>query len=148
MPIQIPALILPVNPPLPTSVELINDLLEHTSQEVSADTLQDKVAFIFAQEVVLAPGVPGNLLIWIEESPYPSTLTAAYWGSPGGGGGAFPPVVLDTIVGTGVNGAIHAFPIHWGGHTPYCRIVVQTPVAAALPVAFWAVQVLFAGKGA
>lgn len=150
--IQIPAIILPILAPMGTETELVADALTHVSIEPMAEDTgsiaqywDEKTAFIFAQEVVVL-GIPSNLLIWVEESPYPTVITPSFWGALGGGGGALPPLVFDTIVGTGVDGTIHTLPIHWNSYSPYIRVVVQTPIPAA--AAGWAVQVVLAGKGA
>jgi len=140
--IQIPAIILPTIAPIGTETELINDIVNHVSLEPMADDngsiLQDiyeKTAFVYAQEVVAA-GVPGNLLIWVEESPYPSTIIGTFWGMLG---------VPNIIAGTGVNGTVHTVPIHWNAYSPYIRLVAQTPVLVA--TAIWAVQIIFTGQG-
>ena len=156
MTIKIPDLILPIVLPYPlgTEWELIADLLEHSSDldalgrgsgGVPVDYLQEKCVTIMAAEVVGA-GVPGNLLWWVELSPYPSTVTTAYWAAIGGGGGTQPPTVPNVIVAAGVHGTVHTDFIAWEVHSAYMRVVVQTPVAAALPNAFWAVQVLVFAK--
>jgi len=148
---QIPVIILPTAAPLGTEVELVADALEHTSIEPMTTAgesivqhIYEKTAFIFAQEFVVL-GAPGNLWIWVEESPYPTIVSGAFWGAIGGGGGALPPVVPNVLAGVGVNGTIHTLPIHWNSYSPYVRVVVQTPVPAA--AASWIVQVLFAGQG-
>ena len=149
--IQIPVIILPTVSPLGTETELVNDAVTHVSLELQADdtgsiiqSLYEKTVFVLAQEIVIA-GAPGNLQIWIEESPYPTLVTPTYWGALGGGGGALPPVAFDVIAGTGVNGIVHTLLIHWNSYSPYARIVVQTPVPAA--AAAWAIQIMFAGQG-
>ena len=148
--IQIPVIILPVMAPFGTETELVADALTHVSLEPVAEDggsilarLHEKTVFVFAQEIVVA-GIPGGLQIWVEESPYPSIVSAAFWGAIGGGGGAFPPIAPNILAGTGVNLAIHTLPIHWNTHSPYIRVVVQTPVPAA--AAAWAVQLIFCGK--
>lgn len=140
--IQVPVIILPTVAPLGTETELIDDALNHVSLEPIAEDggsivqhLYEKTAFVFAQEIVVA-GIPGNLQIWIEESPYPSIITPSFWGTLG------VPVI---IVGTGVNGTIHTVPIHWNGYSPYIRAVAQTPIPAV--AAAWAVQIILAGQG-
>lgn len=141
-----------------TDTETIADLVEHTSVEIPVDALIDKTVEIMAVEVVGA-GVPGTLNCWIETSPFPTanntmwpapypTATALpYWGAIGGGGGAFPPVAPILEVGTGVHGATHAIKLNWNVHSRWARLVIQTPVAAALPNAFWVVQAIFTGRG-
>lgn len=151
---QAPAIILPVNPIAATSVELINDLAEHTSFEFYSELLQEKTIHIFAQEWLLAPGVPGNLLCWIETSPFPTAnsafwttglpVSADYWAPRVGGLGA--PVTPLIIVGAGVSGNIQTQTLNWTIHSKFARLVVRTPVAAALPAAFWAVQAIVSGK--
>ncbi len=150
--IQTPVVVLPVIAPTGTEVELVNDAVTHVSIEPAnmyggtiMAHLVEKTAFVFAQEIVVA-GLPGALNIWVEQSPYPTTVSGLYWSAIGGGGGFLPPVVFDTINGIGVNGTVHGLGIPWNTHAPYYRIVVQTPVPAA--GAFWAVQVLLAGRGA
>lgn len=92
---------------------------------------------------------PGNLECWVELSPYPSTMTTAYWAAIGGGGGALAPVApLVEVSGLGGSAGILMHPIllPWAIHSPYARVVVQTPVAAALPNAYWLVQALISAK--
>jgi len=151
MSVQIPIIILPTVAPTGTEVEIVADAVTHVSLEPANNNglsileyCYEKTAFIFAQEVVVA-GVPGPLNIWVEESAYPSAVSPLFWSAIGGGGGAFAPIAFDTIVGVGVNDAVHGLPIHWNSYAPFIRVVVQTPFPAA--AAFWAVQVIFAAQG-
>lgn len=94
--------------------------------------------------------VPGNLECWIELSPVASTISTAYWAAIGGGGGALAPVApLIEVSGLGgsVGTSIHTILLPWAIHSSYARLVVQTPVAADLPNAYWAVQALISAKG-
>jgi len=143
--IQIPSIILPTVWTLGTEREVIDDLVVHTSIEFSVEYLQEKSIHILAIEAVAA-GVPGNLWCWVELSPYPTTITGAYWAAIGGGGGVLPPVVPLIEVATGVNLAVHGITIPWDIHSTWARVVVQTPVAAGLPLAFWAVQCQVSAK--
>lgn len=152
--IQVPSIILPVRAPLFTETETVADLVEHTSLEFPVEYLQEKEIHIVATEVVVA-GVPGNLQCWVELSPWPSAnslywpvplpATAVYWAAIGGGGGAIAPVAPLIEVATGVNATVHSILIPWPIHSVWARLVVQTPVAAALPTAFWIVQAIFSG---
>lgn len=148
--IQRPSIILPAIPDwtafLGTETEAIDDLVEHTSIEFEVKYLQEKMIHISALEAV-GVGVPGNLLCWVELSPYLTTTSADYWAAIGGGGGVFPPTAPHVEVGTGVNGAIHTIILPWAIHSENARVVIQTPVAAALPLAFWVVQAMICGKG-
>ena len=144
--IQIPSIVLPQTYRLFTDTETVADLLAHVSIDIPCEHLQEKQIHIIATERVIA-GVPGNLLCWIELSPYPSTLTAAFWAAIGGGGGALPPVAPLVEVALGADGTVHSLLLPWAIHSPYARVVVQTPVAAALPNAFWRVQAVISGKG-
>lgn len=103
-----------------------------------------------------ALAIPGNLWLWVELSPVASTTSTSYWSAIGGGGGPLDPAtglpyiapVAPAIeVATGVNGTVHTLILPWAIHSPYARLVVQTPVAAALPAAFWVVQALISAKG-
>jgi hypothetical protein len=152
--IQVPTIILPHEAPLFTETEIVADLLEHTSIEFPVEFIQEKEIHIVATEVVAA-GMPGQLLCWVELSPWPSVnsaywpapypATAAYWAAIGGGGGALPPVAPLVEAPTGVNGAVHGILIPWAIHSDWARLVVQTPVAAAPATAFWVVQAIFSG---
>jgi len=148
--IQVPSIILPTVAPLGTETEAIDDLVEHTSLEFLVENLQEKTIHILATEAV-AFGVPGNLLCWVELSPYPSTIFAGppgvgYWSAIGGGGGVLVPLTPIIEVATGVNLTAHTINIAWNIHSRYARLVIQTPVAAALPWAFWGVQAIFEGR--
>jgi len=144
-PVQVPSIILPRVAPLGTEVEMVADLNEHTSIEFDCTYLQEKQIHILAMEVV-AVGVPGNLLCWVELSPVATPISGNYWAAIGGGGGAQPPLAPAVIVGTGVNLTQHTIILPWTQHSVYARVVVRTPVAAALPLAYWVVQVIVAGK--
>jgi len=154
--IQFPSLVLPQAWTLGTEAEVVADLVEHTSIEFPTEYIHDKIVTIVASEVV-ALGVPGNLWVWVELSPYPTLnstywpvplpVTGSYWSAIGGGGGAIAPIAPLIIIGTGVNGTIHTEMLAWNMHSTFARIVVQTPVAAALPLAFWGIQCIFSGKG-
>jgi len=89
--------------------------------------------------------VPGNLQCWIELSPVPSTISTSYWAAIGGGGGILP-ATTPTIEASALAGApgilVHTIILPWAIHSAYARLVVQTPVAADLPNAYWAVQAL------
>jgi len=144
---------------LGTETETIDDLVEHTSIEFATEYLQNKEVHIYAQEVALAAVVPGNLLCWIELSPYPSAfsnywpspnpISTAYWAAIGGGGGAIAPTAPLTEV-SGLGGAagtlVHTIILPWAIHSPWARLVVQTPVAAALPNAYWILQCMISAK--
>lgn len=151
---QIPSIILPQVWVNGTETELINDLVTHPGVDMPVDFLMDKSVHITATEVVVA-GMPGNLLCWIEVSPVPFATSDLYYVAIGGGGGPIdpatllpyiPPVAPAAIAALGVNGTVHTLVLPWQIHSPYARLVVQTPVAAALPGAFWAVQAIFDAK--
>ena len=94
----------------------------------------------------LAFAVPGNLQCWIELSPVPSTISTSYWAAIGGGGGPSLAPVAPTIEASALAGApgilVHTMILPWAVHSPWARLVVQTPVSAALPNAYWHVQAL------
>ena len=167
--LQIPSIILPNVSRQPyilgTETETIDDLVEHTSLEFPVEYLQEKEIHITATEVALAAVVPGTLWCWVELSPYPSANTpeigsnfywpaplptsTAYWAAIGGGGGAIVPTTPYLEV-SGLAGAagtlVHTIILPWEIHSPWARLVVQTPVAAALPNAYWVIQCMFSGK--
>ncbi|GAI49757.1 unnamed protein product, partial [marine sediment metagenome] len=110
--------------------------------------------------LALAVGVPGNLQCWIELSPYPSAnnnywpfpnpTTTLYWAAIGGGGGAIVPTVPFVEVSglAGLPGTlIHTIILPWAIHSPFARLVIQTPIAADLPNAYWICQAILSGKG-
>ena len=151
--IQKYSLVLPQYHPLSTEHEDIADLLCHVSIEFYIADIEEKTVEIIAIENVAA-GVPGNLWCWVELSPVPSTISGAYWAAIGGGGNVDPATLLPYVVpiapliepGTGVDGTPHGIIIPWAIHSEYARVVIQTPVAAALPGAYWQVQVIISGK--
>lgn len=140
--IQVPSIVLPQVWAVGTETETIDDLVTHPSIDIPVEYLQEKIIHIMAIEVVDG-GVPGNLWVWVELSPVLSTTSAAYWAAIGGGGGALVPVAPLIEVATGVDGTVHTLILPWAIHSPYARLVVQTPVAVGLPTAFWLVQALF-----
>lgn len=148
MPVQVPSIILPtVFTAAATEAEYIDDTDEHTSLDIySLNWLQEKTITVYAQELV-AFGVPGNLWVWVETSPVPSLVSTAYFAAIGGGGGAISPFSPEIIVATGTPLLIHTATLSWTLHSGYARVVVQSPIAAALPWAYWAVQVIVLGKG-
>jgi hypothetical protein len=143
--VQAASLILPAYWTAGTEHEDIADLVVHVSREFYIADIHEKQVQIVAIENVAA-GIPGTLWCWVELSPVPTSVSGAYWAAIGGGGGALAPVVPLTIVGTGVNATTHTEMIAWNIHSPFARIVVQTPIAAALPNAYWQVQVIVSGK--
>lgn len=152
-PIQVESIILPTRvstlgaQALGTEVENINDLLEHTSIEFLTRDLEYKTITILVTESIVGAGVPGNLWCWVELSPVPSTVSALYWGAIGGGGGAQPPIAPTIEAAVGVHLTQHTIVLTWTDHSPYARLVMQTPVAAGLPGAIWVVQASFMGRG-
>ena len=152
--IQVPAIILPILSPLGTETETVADLIEHTSIEFPVEYLQEKEIHIIATEVVVA-GVPGNLQCWVELSPWPSAnslywpaplpATAAYWAAISGGGGAMAPTAPLIEVGTGINATVHSILLPWAIHSPWARLIIQTPVSATPATAFWIIQAIFSG---
>jgi len=152
--IQTSWVILPTVVVLGTETETVADLVEHTSIEFPVEYLQEKEIHILATEVVLF-GVPGNLQCWVELSPFPSVnnlmwpaplpALGTYWAAIGGGGGAMAPVAPLVEVATGVTTTVHSILIPWAIHSPWARLVVQTPVAAAPATAFWILQAIFCG---
>lgn len=155
--IQVPAIILPISAPLGLETETINNLVEHTSIEFPVEYLQEKQIHIVATEVLLAPGIPGNLWCWVELSPWPSAnnlmwpaplpATAAYWAAIGGGGGALVPTAPVIVVAAGVTATVHSILIPWAIHSAWARLVLQMPVSAMPLTAFWLVQAIFSAKG-
>lgn len=171
MQIQAPSLILPTSYAAGTgslaSTETIADLVVHTSVEVDLNSIQEKTVHILATEVALAAVVAGNLWCWVETSPYPTannnmwpwnlpTSTGFWTATPGGGGGVawavggvLPPAAPHVEV-SGLGGAAgtltHAISLSWTANQPWARVVLQTPVAAALPNAWWVCQVIISGK--
>ena len=143
--VQAPSIILPTVWRLGTETETIDDIVEHTSLEFPSEFLQEKMISIIATEVVVA-GVPGVLNLWVEVSPVSSLTSGSYWAAIGGGGGALAPVAPILEVATGVMGTVHTISIPWTIHSNFARLVVQTPVAAALPTAYWAVQAIIGAK--
>ncbi len=137
-------LILPTIYQTELETESVADALEHTSIEVDVRHLKDKSIQIVAIEIVAA-GVPGPLWMWVELSSFPSTLSTAFWGAIGGGGGSLVPLDPRIGIGTGVHLTVHPFILPWSIHSDYVRLVVQTPVPAA--AASWLVQARLAGKG-
>jgi len=152
--IQGPAIILPIAAPLYTEVEIVGDLVEHTSIEFPVEYLQEKEIHIIATEVIAA-GVPGNLDCWVELSPWPTAnslywpaplpAVGTYWAAIGGGGGVLAPVAPLVEAATGVTGTVHSILIPWAIHSAWARLVIQTPVSANVATAFWIVQAIFSG---
>ncbi len=154
--LQVPWIILPRVFVLPTDVETVNNLVEHTSIEFPVEYLQEKEIHILATEVILA-GMPGALECWVELSPFPSANSlmwpaplpaiGTYWAAIGGGGGALAPVAPLVEVATGVPFTVHSILIPWAIHSVWARLVIQTPVAATPLTAHWLVQAIFSAKG-
>ena len=148
--IQIPSFIMPLIPDwnqfTGLEVETVGNLVTHISIEFLCDQIKEKSITVMATEMVAA-GVPGPLWCWIELSPYPTTTTGVYWAAIGGGGGAMAPVVPLIEAGTGVPFTVHTFMLNWNIHSEYARLIIQTPVAAWLPAAFWTIQAFFSGQG-
>lgn len=140
--IQRPSIVLPTIAPIGTESETVSDIAEHTSIDIPVKHLIRKVVHIVATEAVVI-GPPGNLWVWVELSPVPSTISTAYWSAIGGGGGVLAPLAPHIEVGTGVTLTVHTFTLAWTIHSQYARVVVQTPVISA--TAFWGVQVLIEG---
>lgn len=136
-------IIIPTGWVLGTETETIDDTDEHTSVDILCESLHEKIVYITAAEVVVA-GTPGPLWCWIELSPYLTATSEAYWAAIGGGGGEIAPLAPHIEVATGTNGRIHGFTLPWTVHSPYARLVIQTPASVATAV--WAVQCLFGGK--
>lgn len=143
--IQKPSIILPTVWSVGTETETINDLVEHTSIDFPAETLQEKLVQILATEVVIV-GTPGPLWYWVELSPVDSDTSTAYWSAIGGGGGALTPLTPEIEVATGVHLTVHTLHYAFTQHSAYARVVVQVPVAATPTTAYWAVQVLVSAK--
>lgn len=145
-PVQIASIILPRVWVTGVEVETVNNLVAHVSIDIPVEHLQEKTIHVIAIETITA-GVPGNLWVWVELSPVNTVTSALYWAAIGGGGGAFPPAAPAILVPTGVNNAVHSLALPWTIHSPFARLVVQMPVAAAPLTAFWRVQAIVDGKG-
>lgn len=135
--------------------ETIADALEHTSAEMKLDQEDMKTIHVLATEIVPVAGAAGQLLCWVEGSPYPTAnsndwlaplpVSALYWAAIGGGGGAFAPTAPVIEPGIGVNLSAHTIIFDFQMHHPFSRVVLQTPVPHA--TSYWLVQVLISGKG-
>jgi hypothetical protein len=151
---QVPSLVLPYPYVNTTSFELVADLLTHDSVDFGTEYLKEKTAIVWATEVVIVPGnAPGPLNCWVELSPFPASVSGAFWSAIGGGGGpsypavpALAPIAPTTEAGVGVNGVVHTIMLRWLNHSPWARIRVQTPIAGAAG-STWAVQVWFMAGG-
>lgn len=171
MQIQTSSLILPTSYAAGTgtlaSTETVADLVVHTSVEFDVKTLQEKTVHILATEVAVAAVAAGNLWCWVEVSPYPSAnnnlwawplpASTAFWSALAGGGGGFSwatlgllPPIAPHIEVTGLGGAagalVHAITLSWAVQQPWARVVIQTPISANLPNAYWVCQVLVSAK--
>ena len=73
-------------------------------------------------------------------------MSTAYWAAIGGGGGGLVPLMPYIEVATGVTGTGHGITLPWTNHSPYARVVIQTPVSADIATAIWVVQVLVSAK--
>lgn len=150
--IQIPSIVLPQAWTFGTETENIQDLVAHASRDIPIEYLQEKKIHIVATEVVVA-GAPGNLWCWIELSPYDSATSTWYWEAIGGSVPAVTPapdvprvpIAPTVLVASGVTLTVHRLMLPWTMHSMFCRVCVQTPVAAAPLTAFWTVQALIAG---
>lgn len=155
--LQIPTIILPTVSILGTEVEILTDVAEHTSLEFPTKYLQEKIIYIYAQEVALAAVVPTNLSCWVEVSPYPSAnntywpvplpTSTAYWAAINGGGGALAPTAPHIEV-SGLAGApgtlVHTFFLPWSIHSDWTRLVIQG--AAVVANTSWVIQAIISAK--
>ncbi len=144
---QIPTPALPAVIITGLEMEVVDDLVTHVSPDFYTEWLQEKAIHIMAVEIILGAAVPGPLQYWVEVSPFPSSISTAYFAAILGGGGALPPAAPFIEAALGVPGTIHTMIYPWVIHSPYARLVVQTPIAAGLPIAFWWVQAWMSGKG-
>lgn len=148
--VQAHSLVLPHYVSTGLETELIDDLLEHYSREFYVGGIQEKVVHIMASEVTVVV-LAAPIWCWVELSPVPSTISAAYWSAIGGGGGywGYPPLAPNIIIGTGTADApTRMIAIPWTMHSNFARVVIQTPVAPNIPLDYWLVQAIFAGKTA
>lgn len=135
--VQKPTIILPARWTVITATETINNILVHTSADMALqEWLHEKTVFIWAIEVSPGVGVPGNLQFTLQLSPFPSVTSVAYFAAVGA------PTV---IVATGIHNTVHTAMINWVAHSPYGRVLAQTPVAATPLTDFWVVQVWWCG---
>ena len=134
--VQIPTLVLPQAYLTEADVETVNDLVIHPSFAITPIcNLYEKTVHIIATEIILAAGMPGNLLCWIELS---TTGVAGTWGIIG---------VPLIEVATGVNATVHNVFLNWNIFEFYCRVVCQMPVAATPTTDHWTIQARFMGQG-
>ena len=125
MPIfQNPTIILPQVAPLGTETETVADALEHVSLSFPADSIQEKVVYVYA---VNAAGLAAPLEVWIEIAP--SDVAAAYVML-----GAAPTILV--VTGDVV--------IPWTTHSSFARVVAQCP---AYVIGGWVLQVVVGAKG-
>jgi len=136
---QTPSIILPQVWEIGTETEIIGDTITHVSLDIFTEYLEEKQIHIIATEAV---GIAGNLWCWVELSPVSSAISTAFFAAIGGGGGALPPVAPFIEAGVGA-GTVHTILLPWVIHSPYARLVVQTPVLGA---GIWAVQALVSAK--
>lgn len=137
-----------------TEAILATDAAEHTSEEVFIPHYGRKTIHVLATEVVpVAGGQPLN--IWVElsiyptansnEWPAPSPISALYWAAIGGGGGPLAPIAPLIIPALGINLQQHTLVFDFEMHSPFARVIAQTPVAHA--TSSWLVQVFMTAKG-
>lgn len=147
------------------------DIVNVVGAFIAGDTIAGAVSgAIINGGLAIVIAVPGNLWCWVELSPYPSAnttgpdsywpdpypISTAYWVAIGGGGGVnwatlglLPPIIPHIEVSglAGLAGILsHPINLPWTIHSPWVRLVVQTPVAAGLPNAYWLLQCLISAK--
>lgn len=142
--IHVHSLILPQYYVTGLETEDLNDALEHTSQEIYIPEIQEKTVNLIAIENITA-GAMAPLLWWVELSPVPSAISAAYWAAIGGGGGGIAPTAPQIIAPTGVTGTLTPDARAFTMHSAWMRVVVQSALATPL-TAFWQIQVIMSGK--
>lgn len=143
--LQTSSIILPIVAPLGTETETVNDALEHTSLDIdSSPQLQEKVVQIWATEV-WSISTSGPLWVWVELSPYPSSVSTSYFSAIGGGGGAVAPMTPKIIVARGTSGTVQTHFLAWTVHSACARVVVQAP-ADVDANDYWTVQIIVEGK--
>lgn len=160
--IQTPSMPLPnYNWTVWTAGESLIDNNVHYSRQWRNDHYTDVTLMIKCQEIVAA-GIPGALQLWIELSPFPTTVRADWpldaftsfftWAPIGGGAPIAPgadniPLSPTVVVPSAVNANYQNVNISYTTHQSFARLCAWDSAGATVATDYWWLQVFLTAKG-
>jgi len=163
--LQTPTMVMPgYNWTVWTAGETLNDNTVHYSRAWRNEPFTEVTVMVKCQEQITAAGIPGNLQLWIELSPFPTptpvrddwpeeAFTSWFTYAPIGGtapilpGAANIPLAPTIVVPVGVHLTYQNVMLNYTTHQTFARLCAWDATGATLTTDRWWLQAFMTARG-